>query len=43
MAEHAVNGLEILPRLIVQLLGLGLELLKASLGVDEDRILRVLS
>jgi len=43
MAEHAVDGVEILPRLIVQLLGLGLELLKASLGIYEDWILRVLS
>jgi hypothetical protein len=43
VAEHAVDGLEVLFGLIVELFGLLLELLEAPLGVDVDGVLGVLA
>jgi len=43
VAEHAVDGLEVLFGLIVELLGLRLELLEAALGVDVDGVLGLLA
>lgn len=43
MVQHVVDGLEVLFALIVQLLGLGLQLLEAAFRVYVDGILRVLS
>jgi hypothetical protein len=43
VVEHAVDGLKVLLGLIVQVLGLGLELLEAAFGVDVDGILGVLA
>jgi hypothetical protein len=39
--QHAVDGLEVLFRLIVQLLRLGLEFLESTLRVAVDWIFRV--
>lgn len=43
MVEHAVDGLEILFGLIMQLLGLGLKLLETTFGVNVDGILCALA
>jgi hypothetical protein len=43
VVEHAVDGLEILFGLIMQLLGLGLKLLETTFGVNVDGILCALA
>lgn len=42
MDEHRVNSFEVFFTLVVQFLGLALELLEASFGVDEDIIFGML-
>jgi len=43
MGHHAIDGVEIFLRFIVQFLGLGFQLLEAPLGIYVDCIFRVLS
>jgi len=43
VAEHAVDGVKVLFALIMQLLGLRLQLLEASLGIDVDGVLGMLA
>lgn len=43
MVQHAIDGFEILFRLIVELFGFGLEFLETALGIDIDCILGVLA
>lgn len=43
MVHHAVDSLEILFALVVQFLGLGLELLEAPFGIDENGIFGMLA
>jgi hypothetical protein len=43
VVEHAIDGLEVFLGLIMEPLGLGLELLEAALGVDVDGVLGVLA
>jgi hypothetical protein len=41
--EHAINGLEVLFGFIVKFLGLGLEFLEATFGVNVDGIFGMLA
>ena len=43
MGEHAIDGLEVLFGLIVELLGLSLEFLETTLGIDVDSIFGMLA
>lgn len=43
MGEHAIDGLEVLFGLVVELLGLSLEFLETTFGIDVDSIFGMLA